>query len=160
MYQPGDRPLDDRHWKRLNRFANMAFAKRRWDEADRLYGAALQEANRLFEIARAGGVMRCDAAPMLVVAATNAAENWIILQRFEDAGKVILGLGRQLVEVVEDAGSPPEFRRQCAVHLKGVVRSMTSVLPRAGWSGEAVVAEVMQVRGAALRAMDPASPRH
>ncbi|MFT4053601.1 MAG: hypothetical protein QM681_03775 [Novosphingobium sp.] len=132
----------------------MAFAKRRWDEADRLYRVALQEANRLFEIARAGGVMRCDAAPMLVVATTNAAENWIILGRCEDAGKVIVGLARQLVEVVDDGGSPPDFRQQCLVHLKGAVRSLTSVLPRAGWSSDAVLAEVMQVRNVALSAMD------
>lgn len=160
MNQPGDRPLDDRHWKRLNRFANMEFAKRRWEEADRLYRAALMEANRLFEIARAGALMRCDAAPMLVVATTNAAENWIILGREEDAGKLIVGLARQLVEVVEDGAGPPAFRRQCLVHLRGVVRSLTSVLPRAGWSGEAVAAEVSEVRGAALRAMDASSPGH
>ena len=160
MYQPGDRPLDDRHWKRLNRFANMAFAKRRWDEAERLYGAALYEANRLFEIAQAGGVMRCDPAPMLVVATTNAAENWIVLGRCEDAGKAIAGLSRRLVEVVDDMESPPDFRRQCLVHLKGAVRSLTSVLPRAGWSSDAVVAQVMEVRSAALRAMDPSPPRY
>lgn len=160
MYQPGDRPLDDRHWKRLTRFANMEFAKRHWDEADRLYVAALEEADRLFEIACTGMTMRCDAAPMLVVATTNAAENWLMLNRNEDAGEAVATLAKRLSRVVNDGAGPTDFRRQCLIHLKGAVRSLASVLPRAGWDKEAVVAEVMQARGAALRAMGQASLRH
>ncbi|MEE4452220.1 hypothetical protein [Novosphingobium resinovorum] len=160
MHQPSDRPLDDRHWRRLNRFANVAFAGRRWGDADRLYGAALQEATRLFDLACVGIAMRCEAAPMLVVATTNAAENWLMLGRNEDAAAAVSALARRLSQVAEDEAGAPDFRRQCVIHLKGAVRSLTSVLPRAGWPNEAVVAEVMQARSVALRFVGGAFPRH
>ena len=109
----------DRAWKGYTGFANQAFESGDFRGAGRLYLCALQEAEAHFDAARAGGAQpAADVAPMLVVSAANAAENYRRQDRPQDSFAVLCRLVLRLTDAMNDAAAPEALRQAGLLHME------------------------------------------
>ena len=148
-------------WKRITIMANAAFAADRCVDAEPLYGEALAIAGNLFDDACAGRpAPGIDAAPMLVAATANAAENWLRLERRQRAGDAMVALCRCLGAAIADERCDATFRLQCLQHLKPAALELAALLQRAGWTDADIAAEVIRARDVALAFLGAITPKH
>lgn len=139
-------------WQGRMKRGNAAFDGKRYDEAGTHYEAAWQEARSQFAAARIGAASDDidDLVPMVVVSASNLAENWARLgenSRAERTNRAALDL---LCDAIREAATPIDVRRACLAHVHRALLELVQRLSESEGDGMAIAGVVAATKEIAL----------
>ncbi|MEM9179022.1 MAG: hypothetical protein AAGA89_04890 [Pseudomonadota bacterium] len=119
-------PEFDARWKRLTLQANAAFNAGHFDAAGVAYDQALHEARMIFAEAWNGhALVQPHAPPMLIVSATNAANQRRASGKEKAATEQLMSAIRIFTEALISARSPDSLKRGCAEHLPRLLAELS-----------------------------------
>ena len=119
-------PEFDGRWKRLTLQANAAFNAGQLEAAGVAYDQALHEARMIFAEAWHGhAAVQPHAPPMLIVSATNAANQRRASGHEKAATEQLMSAIRIFTEALTSARSPESLKRGCAEHLPRLLAELT-----------------------------------
>lgn len=151
----------DRAWKTACIRGNRAFTQGKWKEAEAWYGVALSEARQLFTtICQAKYPAVTQAAPMLVISASNAAECWLRSGNTALAADILVSTCHDLCAVISDDRHPQAWRLECLCHLKQALCNLSDQCPRAGMSQTRISQEIETAERIAQRFAGPSGSCH
>lgn len=120
-------PEFDTRWKRLTLQANAALNAGHLDAAGIAYDQAYHEARMVFAEAWNGHTLvQPHAPPMLIVSATNAANQRRARGDDKAANEQLMSAVRIFTEAITSARSPESLKRGCSEHLPRLLASLTS----------------------------------
>ena len=119
-------PEFDARWKRLTLQANAALNAGHLDAAGVAYDQAHHEARMIFAEAWNGyALVQPHAPPMLIVSATNAANQRRARGDEKAAREQLISAVRIFTEALTSARSPESLKRGCAEHLPRLLADLT-----------------------------------